>query len=161
MFNAICLILTSLLGPPFVNRIASVVKKPDPREIRRPYGLTIVPISYDPPVSDGEKLATMTIPSENHDTCDTILQENPPRRLLRLSKIPVLIVTSESGYHAFYDHATVAFLRQAGVDVTWLNLPEVDVRGNGHFMFLEKNNIEVAEHVHEWLVKHQQLSNPD
>lgn len=153
--------LTCFLGPPFVNRIASVVKKPDPREVRRPYGLTIVPISYDPPLSDDEELATVTIPAENQHTCDIILQKDPPRRLSNLSKVPVLVVTSESGYHAFYDHATVAFLRQAGVDVTWLNLPEVNVGGNGHFMFLEKNNIEIAEHVHIWLMKLQQSPNSD
>lgn len=154
-------ILISLLGPPFVNRIASVVKKPDPREIRRPYGLTVVPISYDPPLSNDEQLVTTTIPSQSRFECDTILQKEPVRRLSNLSRIPVLVVTGESGYHAFYDHATVAFLRQAGVDVTWLNLPEVNVRGNGHFMFLEKNNIEVAEHIHDWLIKHQRSSSSD
>lgn len=130
-----------------------MIKRVDPKEIKRPYGITIVPISYDPPLSQGEQLVTMTIPSENSRKCEVILQTEPPRRLANLSQTPVLIVTSESGYHAYYDHATVAFLKQAGVDVTWLNLPEVNVRGNGHFMFLEKNSLEVAEHIRMWLTR--------
>lgn len=141
------------LGPPFVNRIASVAKKPDPQEIKRPYGITIVPIKYDPPLANGERIATTISSSGDPVLCETVLQEEPARKLSNLSRIPVLIVTSESGYHACYDHATVAYLRQAGVEVTWLNLPMVGVKGNGHFMFLEKNNMEIAGHIQEWLQK--------
>ena len=85
--------------------------------------------------------------------CDIIKQADPPRKLANLSKMPVLIVTGESGYHAHYDHATVAYLRQAGVQLEWLNLPEVGVRGNGHFMFLEENSDEIAELVQQWLFR--------
>lgn len=92
------------------------------------------------------------VPSEDPTKCEIILQEHPPRRLTNLARIPVLVVTSESGYHAYYDHTTVAFLKQAGVQVTWFNLPEMNIRGNGHFMFLEKNSNEIAEHVHKWIM---------
>lgn len=128
-----------------------MIKKVDPTEIKRPFGITIVPVSYDPPLPEGEQLAMRIIPSEDTSKCETILQKDPPRRLTNLSRIPVLLVTSESGYHAYYDHTTVAFLRQAGVDVSWLNLPEAGIRGNGHFMFLEMNSMEIAERVHGWL----------
>ena len=38
-------------------------------------------------------------------------------------------MTSEASYHAVYDYCTVAFMRQAGVGVEWLNLPEVGIHG--------------------------------
>jgi len=63
----------------------------------------------------------------------------------------VLFVTAEASYHAVYDHCTVAFLRQAGVEVEVLELGEAGIHGNGHFMFLELNNIMIAEMVSAWL----------
>lgn len=60
-------------------------------------------------------------------------------------------MTGESGYHVQYDHETVAFLRAAGVSVKHLKLADIGVRGNGHFMFLEKNSDEIAGLVREWL----------
>jgi hypothetical protein len=44
-------------------------------------------------------------------------------------KIPVLVMTSEASYHAVYDYCTVAYMRQAGVGVKWLNLPEAGIHG--------------------------------
>lgn len=60
-------------------------------------------------------------------------------------------MTSESGYHVQYDHETVAFLAAAGVPVKHLELADIGIRGNGHFMFLEKNSNEIAGVVREWL----------
>jgi len=140
------------VGPPFVNRVASVVKRPDPNETRRPYGITMAPITYLPPLTTSNDLKTTKRQPPTDDLCEVILQADPPRQLPNLSKVPVLIVTSEAGYHAHYDHATVAYLRQAGVDVTWLELPKLGLKGNGHFMFMEKNGVEIAEHVRRWLV---------
>ena len=65
----------------------------------------------------------------------------------------MLFVTAEASYHAVYDHCTVAFLRQGGVEVEFLELGEVGIRGNGHFMFMELNNLVVAERVEDWVGK--------
>jgi len=135
-----------------VNRVTSAVQRPDPSKIIRPYGITIVPITYDPPISDPAELSTVTFPATHPDICDLILQDEPPRRLSKLSQVPVLVVTGESGYHAHYDYATVEYLKQAGVQVEWVNLPDVGIKGNGHFMFMEKNNYEIASIVHKWLL---------
>ena len=35
---------------------------------------------------------------------------------MNIASVPVLFVTAEASYHAVYDHCTVAFLRQAGVE---------------------------------------------
>lgn len=122
-------------------------------QISRPYGLTLGPIVYDPPIHHPSEIKRVTIPSNDTHRSEVILQADPPRRLLNLCRIATLVVTSEAGYHAYYDHATVEYLRQAGVEVDWLNLPDVDVRGNGHFMFMEKNSEEIAELVRHWLEK--------
>ena len=62
----------------------------------------------------------------------------------------MLIVVSEASYHAPYDHCTAKFLTQAGVPNTFVRLPSVGIRGNGHMMMLEKNNLEIAAFLTKW-----------
>ena len=62
-----------------------------------------------------------------------------------------LILTSEASYHAAYDHCTVQYLEQAGVHPTFIQLSEIGVRGNGHMVMLEKNNLEIAAVLARWL----------
>ena len=68
----------------------------------------------------------------------------PARSLPNLQKLPILVLTAEASYHAPYDHCTVQYLEQAGVHPTWVKLADVGLRGNGHMMMLEKNNLEIA-----------------
>jgi pimeloyl-ACP methyl ester carboxylesterase len=79
------------------------------------------------------------------------LQADPPRRLVNLAGIPILILTGEASYHAPYDHCTSAFLRQAGVEHDFVRLSEAGIGGNGHMMMLEKNNLEIAAHLRRWI----------
>jgi pimeloyl-ACP methyl ester carboxylesterase len=81
------------------------------------------------------------------------LQAGPARQLPNLRGIPILIVTSEASYHAPYDHCTSQFLRQAGVAHDFVRLIDVGIRGNGHMMMLEKNNLEIARFLQEWVEK--------
>jgi hypothetical protein len=34
-----------------------------------------------------------------------------------------------------------------------VRLPSVGIRGNGHMMMLEKNNLEIAAFLHAWIEK--------
>jgi hypothetical protein len=61
------------------------------------------------------------------------------------------MVTAEASYHAPYDHCTSLFLKQAGVDHTFVRLADVGIRGNGHMVMLEKNNLEIARYFDQWL----------
>lgn len=79
------------------------------------------------------------------------MQAEPAKRLVNLAKVPVLVVTAEASYHAPYDYCTVGYLRQAGVGVVHVELAEEGIRGNGHMLFMEKNNGEIAERVLKWL----------
>jgi pimeloyl-ACP methyl ester carboxylesterase len=78
------------------------------------------------------------------------MQGGEPRQLPNLQGIPILIVVSEASYHAPYDHCTSEFLRQAGVKHEFVRLPEIGIRGNGHMMMLEKNNLDIAAYLVQW-----------
>ena len=134
-------------GPPFEDRI------PTPSTaVVRPYGLTIIPITYDPPVGDPEvDLPRVTIPPAGPNLTDCIRQADPPKKLSNLANIPHLVVTTEASYHAPFDYCTVEYLKQAGVDVDFLDLPKEGIHGNAHLMFMEKNNLEIAAKVESWI----------
>jgi hypothetical protein len=68
-----------------------------------------------------------------------------------LAGIPILILAAESSYHAMYDHCTSKYLAQAGVPNTYVRLEDVGIRGNGHMMMLEKNNLEIAGFIAQWI----------
>ena len=46
-----------------------------------------------------------------------------------------------------YDACTANFLHQAGVQVEHVRLEDVGIEGNGHMMFMEKNNLVIADSV--------------
>jgi len=131
-------------GPPFINAVFPPFT-PD-----RPYGLSEIPLQFSPPIQSASDLQPVVIASATNFTC--MGQASPPRKLVNLQHIPVLFITSESGYHAVYDGCSVDFLRNAGVHVDHVNLGEVGIHGNGHMMFMEKNNIDIADKVvNKWL----------
>ena len=138
------------MGPPFVD---SPPLSLNPGTVRRPYGLTKAPIAYDPPVND----PAVDLPFEEEESADEPdltkcrLQVGVPRKLANLSKVKVLVVTGEATYHAHYDHCTVKYLRQGGVDVTHYRLEKLGIHGNGHMATVEKNNMEVVGVMHRWL----------
>lgn len=43
-------------------------------------------------------------------------------------------------------------IKAAGGSVDWINLPEIGIKGNGHMMMQDKNNLQVAEVIQKWLV---------
>ena len=65
--------------------------------------------------------------------------------------IPVVIISSEASYHASYDHCTARYLAQAGVKNSFIRLADRGIRGNGHMMMLEKNNLQIAAVIADWL----------
>src|SRR5499427_5404341 len=116
------------------------------------YGLVDVPLTYDPPVSEAAPLNFVR--EDKADKPDYVrcwVQKEPARKLVNLQNTPILIVTSEASYHAPYDHCTVRYLAQAGVKSTFVRLPDVGIRGNGHMMMLEKNSDAIAKLMADWL----------
>ena len=119
------------------------------------YGITTLPLHYDPPIgSNPSLLHRVHVPRANKNVAPCILQAKPARQLPHLARIPVLHIQSESSYHSVFDYCTAAYMRQAGVSVDFVQLGDVGIRGNGHFIFLEENNLVVAgEVVLPWLEK--------
>jgi pimeloyl-ACP methyl ester carboxylesterase len=143
-------------GPPFFN----VDNVPAPELFRdgtpqaRPWGLTAIPITYSPAAKDPADLAVVRQDAPDApDLARCWMQKAPARRLPNLQKMPILVMTAEASYHAAYDHCTVKFLQQAGVEPTWIKLGEAGIHGNGHMVMLEKNNTEIAELMSRWLAK--------
>lgn len=113
------------------------------------YGLTTLPLAYDPPLpgDDPGALARQAVPAAGPNLAPCILQAEPARRLPNLAKVPVLQIVGEASFQAVYSGCVASYLEQAGVDVEFVRLEERGLRGNGHMMFMEKNNLEVAEKV--------------
>ncbi|KAJ7817852.1 Alpha/Beta hydrolase protein [Mycena olivaceomarginata] len=106
----------------------------------RTFGLTDIPIAYDPPITNASEIGRVVVRFRGV-TC--FQQTEPARKLINLADIPVLVVTSEASYHAQYDDCSVEYLRQAGVST-----------GNGHMFFMEKNGIQIADQViRPWISK--------
>jgi hypothetical protein len=53
-----------------------------------------------------------------------------------------------------YYHCTAKFLSDAGVANTYVRLPDVGIKGNGHMMMLEKNNLEIAQFLSTWVTQY-------
>jgi pimeloyl-ACP methyl ester carboxylesterase len=120
--------------------------------VTRPWGITRGPLTFMPRVADAANMKFVR--QERPDGPGLVrcwLQAKPARRLPNLRGIPILIVTAEASYHAPYDHCTSRFLRQAGVEHEFVRLADVGIRGNGHMMMLEKNNLEIARFLHDWI----------
>jgi pimeloyl-ACP methyl ester carboxylesterase len=140
-------------GPPFFNleNIAEPEWYRDAPAQARPWGITAVPLTYDPaPPASGLSIVRQEKP-DSPGLARCWEQKSPARQLPRLRGIPILILTAEASYHAPYDHCTVKYLEQAGVHPTWIKLAEIGIHGNGHMMMLEKNNQDIAQVMARWL----------
>ena len=122
--------------------------------ITRPWGITRGPLTYAPPVKEPSELKfVQQAKADGPGMVRGWLQAEPARRLVNLAGIPILIVTAEASYHAPYDHLTSQFLRQAGVEHDFVRLADVGIHGNAHMMMLEKNNLEIAAFLRQWVEK--------
>jgi pimeloyl-ACP methyl ester carboxylesterase len=118
------------------------------------YGVTAVPLTYAPPVADASELAfVQQDKADGPDLVKCWTQKEPARQLPQLRKMPILVLTAEASYHAPYDHCTVKYLRQAGVQPDFVRLADLGIRGNSHVMMLEKNSREIAAVIARWLDK--------
>lgn len=144
-------------GPPFHDVALDFTGPPDnfkPGALAKRWGLSDVPLSYDPPLKEGETLAyRREDKAAGEHLARGWLQQEPARQLPNLRKMPILVLSAEASYHAVYDHLTVRFLEQAGVHPTFIRLADRGITGNGHMLMLEKNNHEIAALMMDWLTE--------
>ena len=115
------------------------------------WGLSTIPVTYDPPVSDPSELKTVTVSSSEPGIAPYKLQAEPARKLKNLRGIPTVIVTAEASFASPGNPGAAAFLKQAGCTAEELRLKDHGVRGNGHMMMIEKNNRDVLQPILNWI----------
>ncbi|MGE3404723.1 MAG: alpha/beta fold hydrolase [Vicinamibacterales bacterium] len=115
------------------------------------WGLSTIPVTWDPPVSDPSEIKTVLTPSGEEDIAPYFLQAAPARRLPNLKDVKVLTVTAPASTAAPGNPGQVAFLKQAGVFAEEYRLSQRGLQGNSHMMMVEKNNREVLQPILEWL----------
>ena len=118
------------MGPPFADI---------PNIGRLAWGLTAVPLGYDPPVGSP----------------DAVRDAEPGTlRLPALARLPIVVVTGETSSFAPASTPIVAQLRAAGAAAELLHLPDHGVTGNGHGLIYEKNSDAALKPVLAWLDTH-------
>ncbi len=123
-------------------------------ELSKPFGLTRAPLTYDPPVKGVEDFGLVR--QEKADSPDVArcwLQKEPAKKLVNFKNIPVLQMSAEASFGAPTAHCNALFLKSTGVPLDFIRLADIGIRGNGHFVMLEKNNLEIAGVIADWLNK--------
>jgi hypothetical protein len=120
----------------------------------RLWGLSGVPMTYDPPAKEASELKTVKqAKADAPDLIPCVVQQEPARKLVNLQSIPVLNVAGEASYHRPYAHCMAKWLNQAGVKTTFVGLESVGLAGNGHQFMVEKNSDGIAKYFMTWLEK--------
>jgi pimeloyl-ACP methyl ester carboxylesterase len=124
----------------------------DPRLKR--YGLTDTPLTYAPAVTPESPLEfVQQEQAERPDLVKCWRQKEPARKLAAVGDRPIIYLAAEASFYAPYSHCTVGYLRQAGVDVSFVRLADIGLRGNGHMMMMERNSDAIAQVIVERLDK--------
>jgi pimeloyl-ACP methyl ester carboxylesterase len=117
------------------------------------WGLVSIPVAYSPAVTDPKELSFVQEPKPvGTSPVRCWVQASPVRQLPNLQRMPHLLVVGEASAAASTNHCVSRYLTQAGVQNTWVNLGDVGIHGNGHMMMLEKNNLDIAAFLANWLV---------
>lgn len=121
----------------------------------RLWGLANTPLSYDPPISNYTELNKVWVGNDTLAKRRCYLQEEPARQLPNITSVPYLCLTGQASVHITYDHCVIDYLKQAGGNPDWIKMADVNITGNGHFSMVEKNNLEIAAVVDEWIQKQE------
>jgi pimeloyl-ACP methyl ester carboxylesterase len=120
----------------------------------KPWGFTRTPVDFDPPISDPSELAIEQQQTPDApDLARCWRQKEPARQLVKLKGIPIMLLHAEASFAIPTAHCGAAFLTQAGVANDFIKLADLGIHGNGHFMMLEKNSLQIAGVIADWLNK--------
>jgi pimeloyl-ACP methyl ester carboxylesterase len=117
-----------------------------------PWGLTAVPLTFDPPVSSPEELAVTPHPSPTPGPIPLLLP-TAPVRLANIAEFPIAVVTAEASVFRLFDDHLVTFLTRLGCDADRVRLEDHGVHGNSHGFIQELNNTEALGVVTGWLAE--------
>ena len=118
------------------------------------WGLTDMPLHYDPPIKDPAELKTYLEPkSDGPALVPCYLQKDPVHKLASFQSFPILDVSAEASYHRVFDSCLPKWINQAGGKAEYVKLEDVGLPGNAHEMMLEKNSDAIARYFESWLEK--------
>ncbi|MGJ7506228.1 alpha/beta hydrolase [Variovorax sp. GT1P44] len=116
------------------------------------WGVADIAMTYAPPITKASDLQLEQQAAADAPGLQTCwMQQEPARQLPRLRGIPIAVVATEASYHAPFDHCTVRWLVQAGAEIDSIRLADLGIHGNGHMVMLEKNNLDVAAVLSNWV----------
>ena len=145
--------LVAEIRPTLVKGIIAIEGGGQPFGGQNVWGMSTIPVAYDPPVSDPSEIKTKRVEAPEPGVNAYQIQEEPARKLKNLQNVPIVIVTAEASFASPGNPGAVAYFKQAGVKAEELRLVNVGIRGNGHMMMVEKNNREVLKPILAWVEK--------
>lgn len=123
-------------------------------KIGNAWGITNVPMHYDPPVNSPDDLKTyLEEKSERPDEVPCYMQKEPVHKLVTFEKFRILSISAEGTYHRVFDACIPKWLNQAGAHDEFVRLEDVGIHGNMHEMFLDRNSDQVIKFIDDWLRK--------
>jgi pimeloyl-ACP methyl ester carboxylesterase len=143
--------LVAEIRPNLVKGIVAIEGGGQPFAGQNVWGMSTIPVAYDPPVADPSEIRTRRVESPEAGVAAYAIQEEPPRKLKNLQNIPIVIVTAEASFASPGNPGAVAYFKQAGCRAEELRLVSHNIHGNGHMMMVEKNNREVLKPILAWL----------
>jgi pimeloyl-ACP methyl ester carboxylesterase len=143
--------LVAEIRPSLVKGIIAIEGGGQPFAGQNVWGMSTIPVAYDPPVSDPSEIKTKRVDAPEPGVAAYTIQEEPARKLKNLLHIPIVIVTAEASFAAPGNPGAIAYFRQAGCRAEELRLVNHDIHGNGHMMMVEKNNREVLKPILTWV----------
>jgi pimeloyl-ACP methyl ester carboxylesterase len=117
------------------------------------WGLTPMPMKYDPPFKSPAEIKTHLVPSDRPDEVGCYMQDEPVHKLVGFQNMHILSLSAEGTYHRVYDPCIPKWLNQAGAKDDFVRLEEVGIHGNMHEMFLDRNSVEVIKFIDDWVGK--------
>jgi pimeloyl-ACP methyl ester carboxylesterase len=118
------------------------------------WGITNMPMKYDPPFASPEEIKTHLVPTERpNDEVGCYLQDEPVHKLVGYQNMHILSISAEGTYHRVFDVCIPKWLNQAGAKDEFVRLEDVGIHGNMHEMFLDRNSDEVIKFIDGWLGK--------
>jgi len=124
------------------------------------WGLTNIPMHYDPPLNSPSDLKVHAIGSTRPDEVACYLQDEPVHKLTSFQGMHILSLSAEGTYHRVFDWCIPQWLNQAGAKDDFYRLEDVGIRGDMHEMFLDRNSDVIIKFIDEWLNKNIDSGKP-
>jgi hypothetical protein len=140
---------------PFQSLIGNATVPAVGRTRSRPWGLTTQKLNYSPAITNASLLNPVEVGQDNLANRSCFFQGGPTIYTLpNVNKVPYVAFTAEASPHITYDHCVIEYLKQVGGNPEWIKLSDLGIHGNGHFSYLEKNNLQVVAALGGWMKNH-------